>query len=183
MALFEATLAADRSDSFHMSRLLILIDTIAGKNQLGAVEGITKLAKLDFLLRYPSNLERALSARGVNSRLANVKPFEKGSVESKMIRFRYGPWDFRYRRFLNLLVARGLVHILVSGRTVHIGVTPLGHATAARLEEDESFHDLKMRSKLLKTHFAMSGTNLMKFVYRTFPELLTLKYGEVIGEL
>jgi hypothetical protein len=119
----------------------------------------------------------------VNSRLANVKAFEKGSVESKMIRFRYGPWDFRYRRFLNLLVARGLVHILVSGRTVHIGVTPLGHATAARLEEDESFHDLKMRSRLLKTHFAMSGTNLMRFVYKTFPELLTLKYGEVIGEL
>jgi hypothetical protein len=29
----------------------------------------------------------------------------------------------------------------------------------------------------------MSGTNLMRFVYKTFPELLTLKYGEVIGEL
>ena len=146
MTLFEATLATDRSDSFHMSRLLILIDTIAGKSQLGAVEGITKLAKLDFLLRYPSNLERALSARGVNSRLANVKAFEKGSVESKMIRFRYGPWDFRYRRFLNLLVARGLVHILVSGRTVHIGVTPLEAAQDPFCNERDKSNEVRLQN-------------------------------------
>jgi hypothetical protein len=183
MPLFEATVVVEQNDSFHMSRLLLLIDTFAGSNRLGTVEGITKLAKLDFLLRYPSNLERAMAARGVNPRLANVKSFEKRNIESKMVRFKYGPWDFRYRRLLNLLVAKGLVHIAVSGRTVHIGITQLGHTTAVRLSEDENFNDLKIRSRLLKTHFEMSGTHLMRFIYRTFPELFTLKYGEVIGEI
>lgn len=183
MSLFEVSVVLDRSDAFHLSRLLILIDTFAGADQSGTIEGITKLAKLDFLLRYPANLERALRYRGVNPELARVKPYEMRNVESKMIRFRYGPWDFRYRRLLNLLVAKGLAHISVSGRTIHIGVTALGHATATKLADDDSFIDLKMRSNLIRTHFPMSGTYLMKFIYRVFPELLTLKYGEVIGEL
>lgn len=183
MSLFETALVIDRNDSFHMSRLLVLIDTFAGPDRSGAVAGITKLAKLDFLLRYPSNLERALRARDLNPELAKVKLFEVRDVESKMVRFRYGPWDFRYRRLLNLLVAKGLVHIAVSGRTIHIGVTPHGRTVAARLSEDENFQDLKLRSRVLRTHFEMSGTNLMRFIYRTFPELLTLKFGEVIGEV
>jgi hypothetical protein len=183
MSLFEATVAVEKSDSFHMSRLLLLIDSFAGDEQSGSVQGITKLAKLDFLLRYPSNLERALIARGVNPALAEVKDYEKNNVESTMIRFKYGPWDFRYRRFLNLLVAKGLAHIVISGRTVHIGITDKGHRAAERLSDDEYFHDLRSRSRLLKTHFDMGGTSLMRFIYRTFPELTTLKYGEVIGEL
>ncbi len=100
-----------------------------------------------------------------------------------MVRFRYGPWDFRYRRFLNLLVARGLVHLHVSGRTVHISSTPRGHALAAQLDSTEEFADLHARVRLIKTHFNVGGTNLMRFIYETFPELTNMRYGATINEI
>ena len=41
-------------DSLHLGRLLILVDVFAGHKGDQTIDGITKLAKLDFLLRYPS---------------------------------------------------------------------------------------------------------------------------------
>lgn len=43
-----------------------------------------------------------------------------------MVRYRYGPWDHRYRRFLNVLVARGLMKVRTDGRTVQIDLTAMG---------------------------------------------------------
>lgn len=183
MPLFEATIAIETSDAFHTSRLIILIDAFSGQDQTGSVQGITKLAKLDFLLRYPSNLERALIAKGIKTDKAEVKEYERHNVESSMIRFRYGPWDFRYRRFLNLLAARGLIHLHVSGRTVHVSSTAQGHHVADELARAEEFSELIARVRLLKTHFDMGGTNLMKFIYQTFPELTNLRYGTQIDEI
>lgn len=183
MALFEYSVAVETSDLFHMSRLLVLIDVFTGDKFAGSVQGITKLAKLDFLLRYPSNLERALEAKGVNRGLAVVKEYERNNVESAMVRFRYGPWDFRYRRFLNLLVARGLVHLYVSGRTVHISSTESGHTIAQKLVRSDDFADLTARCRLLKTHLDIGGTTLMRFIYEHFPELANLRYGAQINEV
>jgi hypothetical protein len=183
MPLFETAAAIESSDSFHMGRLLLLIDTFTGAELQGSVQGVTKLAKLDFFLRYPGNLERALSAKDLSPTLANVKRYERNNVESTMVWFKYGPWDFRYRRFLNLLVSRGLIHLHVSGRTVHISATARGHSVALELASSDDFTDLKSRTHLLKTHFDIGGTTLMKFIYATFPELSNLRYGASIGEI
>ena len=113
MSLFSVTTAVEDNDLFHMSRLLLLINAFASASREGSIEGLTKLAKLDFLLRYPSNLERALTARGAKPEEARVMDYERSNVEARMIRYRYGPWDFRYRRFINLLVAKGLAHVFV----------------------------------------------------------------------
>jgi hypothetical protein len=43
-------------------RLLLLIDAFSGHRE--GLQGRTRLAKLDFLLRYPSFLRRALEKRG-----------------------------------------------------------------------------------------------------------------------
>lgn len=183
MPLFEATIALESSDAFHMSRLLLLIDAFSGQDQTGSVQGITKLAKLDFLLRYPANLERALIARGVKTESAAVKEYERHDVESSMIRFRYGPWDFRYRKFLNLLVAKGLIHLHVSGRTVHVSSTIQGHRIASQFSHTAEFDEMITRVRLLKTHFDLGGTTLMRFIYKTFPELTNLRYGTQIDEI
>jgi hypothetical protein len=182
MSLLSLTSRIESSDEFHLSRLLILIDTFGGTRGEDAIEGITKLAKLDFLLRYPSYLAAALRARHTNPAAADVHEFEIGSVESSMIRFKYGPWDFRYRRFLNLLSSKGLAHIFVSGRTVHVGITKKGRTVAEELKNAPEFSDLTSRARLLKTHLDLSATGLMKFIYETFPEIGTLRYGEHINE-
>ena len=45
-----------RDANYHQARILLLIDAFAGRT--GSMDGLTKLAKLDFLLRYPAFLER-----------------------------------------------------------------------------------------------------------------------------
>jgi hypothetical protein len=182
VSLFSVTTAVEGNDLFHMSRLLLLINVFAASSREGSIEGLTKLAKLDFLLRYPSNLERALVARGAKPQEARVMDFERTNVEARMIRYKYGPWDFRYRRFINLLVAKGLVHVYVKGRTVHLGITKTGREIAEQLEADSNFCGLQDRAVLLKRHFDLSATNLMNFIYKTFPEISNLAYGETIND-
>lgn len=80
MSLFSVTAAIEGNDMFHMSRLLLLINAFAGASREGSIEGLTKLAKLDFLLRYPANLERALIARDARPAEAQVMDFERTNV-------------------------------------------------------------------------------------------------------
>ena len=62
-----------------------------------------------------------------------------------------------------------------------IGLTRKGHDLAAELSAMPEFRDIAMRAKLLKAHLDLTATNLMKFVYETFPELSSLSMNEVIG--
>jgi len=64
MSLFETLASLESNDNLHLGRLLVLLSAFAGNTGSGSVDGLTKLAKLDFLLRYPVNLERALQVRG-----------------------------------------------------------------------------------------------------------------------
>ena len=104
MNVFRALSDLEANDHVHLGRLLILLGAFSGDDGTETVEGLTKLAKLDFLLRYPTYLERALRQRNKSTRRVEVAEHERLSVESSMVRFRYGPWDFRYRRFINLLI-------------------------------------------------------------------------------
>src|SRR5262245_34423509 len=81
-------------------RLLLLIEAFTAGDSQEGIRGLTKLAKLDFLLRYPTFLERALHARNRSTHSVKVKPFERLSVESRMVRYRFGPWDHRYPEVL-----------------------------------------------------------------------------------
>jgi hypothetical protein len=180
MNLFYTLLHLEEDDNIHLGRLLILLATFAEKDGTGTIGGLTKLAKLDFLLRYPVYLERALQAKNASAKDMNIAEYERKSVESSMVRYRYGPWDFRYRRFINLLVAKGLAKVEIKGKTIDAGLTPKGVNTAKTLAQDERFHDIVGRAKILKRYFNLSGTNLMKFIYKTFPEIVTLRLGEEI---
>lgn len=98
-----------------------------------------------------------------------------------MIRFRYGPWDNRYRRWLGVLVAKGLATIWLQGRTVRVAITRQGRELAQTLATREEFAGLAQRSQaIVSTVGHMSATNLKDFVYRTFPELNGMKWGESI---
>lgn len=182
MNLFYILAELEENEELHEGRLLVLLSIFAGRKGNQTINGLTKLAKLDFLLRYPVFLERALMARNTDPAEANVAEHERKSVESSMVRYRYGPWDFRYRRFINLLAAKGLVNVEVRGRTIHIGLTDAGLDVAKRLADDNAYSDLADRSRLLKKHFDWAPTRLMKFIYATFPEIVTLRLGEEIEQ-
>lgn len=181
LELARALAATEREDSLHMARLLLLMVFHAG-DRSRPIEGLTKLAKLDFLLRYPNCLERALAAAGKKTASASVSEFERTTIESKMVRFRYGPWDHRYRRWVALLAARGLVVVSVKGRTVQVWPTSQGKAVASELADQGSLQLIAARAKLIAKAFGgYSGTRLKEFVYATFPELTDMKWGQEIA--
>ena len=92
-------LAAEIEDTndFHVARLLLLLKYAAGRTDK-PVQGIMKLAKMDFLLRYPNCLVRVLKALGKKQAAESIPEEERNTIEARMIRFRFGPWDKRYRR-------------------------------------------------------------------------------------
>lgn len=175
MDLVESVANLDEVPELHAARLLLLLDAFATGDKGGPIQGLTKLAKLDFLLRYPVMLERALEAKGRSTRDVRLEDYERNSVESEMVRYRFGPWDHRYREFLNILVAKGLVTVSIEGRTVVIVVTEQGRDQARQLSNDDLFEPYVRRAMTLKRHFDLSATHLMRFIYETFPEIVSLR--------
>lgn len=178
--LVEIVTSLDRDEDVHLARILVLLKAFARTN-LPAIEGITKLAKLDFLLRYPSCLEKALLARGVSAKNIPVDDFDRLTIEARMIRYRYGPWDHRYRRFLNILVARRLATVRTDGRTIQIDLTPSGTALADKLVATPGFALVFQRAMLLRRHLDLKARALMEFIYAQFPELTSLEFNEGIA--
>lgn len=184
--VLRAAADAENTDGLHLARLLVLLRSAdsVGKIKPKPVEGITKLAKLDFLLRYPIYLERALIQLGKSPDAAAVLPRERTTVETKMIRFRYGPWDGRYRRWLSLLSARGLITLSMNGRKIEIGLTDSGRTVADGLINRPNFKDLAERGAVvIKTVGSMPATKLKDFVYEIVPEITGMKWGEEIAPL
>jgi len=184
LSVLKAAADAENADDLHLARLLVLLRSAdkRGKSAPKPVEGITKLAKLDFLLRYPVYLERALAALNKSPADAAVLPRERTTVETKMIRFRYGPWDGRYRRWLSLLSSRGLITLSLSGRKIEIGLTDRGRTLADELGTLPAFQDFATRGTVvMKAVGTMSATKLKDFVYEIVPEITGMKWGAEIG--
>lgn len=186
LRLLRAVAETENMDDYHLSRLLVLLFSADARKtkpatKAKAVEGITKLAKLDFLLRYPTCLEKALRHEDKDPREARVLPRERTSIESKMIRFKYGPWDARYRRWLGLLHARGLVRLALEGSTIQIGLTDRGRSLAAQIRQDGLFEEMVRRSDLIaKTFGGFAAMKLKDFVYEAIPEITDMKWGDEI---
>lgn len=172
----------ESDDALQLGRLLVLLRAFSGKKADQPIEGLTKLAKLDFLLRYPAFLERALKARNIPEDKAFVEDFERNSVEAHMVRYKYGPWDHRYRRLLNTLVGQGLVEVETNKRTIMIRLTREGRESADRIANDPAYTVIATRAGLLQKHLNLGATALMEFVYSTFPEIVSLRLGEKIEQ-
>ncbi|MFF7987044.1 hypothetical protein ACFZDK_49560 [Streptomyces sp. NPDC007901] len=172
----------DDSPDFHASRLLLLVAE-CGSAPGPHIAGRTKLAKLDFFLRYPAFLERAHTEladtlRGQGAFRASM-PEE---VEAPMIRYRFGPWDPRYRQFLAFLMARGLITITSSHRPERVRLTSGGKRAAAALADMDEFQPIVTRCRAMKDNLAQwSGTDLKNLVYQLFPEeVADLAYNQEI---
>ncbi|NMC31216.1 MAG: hypothetical protein GYA36_01990 [Veillonellaceae bacterium] len=168
------------SDDFHMARLLLLLNAASGRSDK-PIQGIMKLAKMDFLLRYPNCLARTLIALGKEKEARMIPTEELTTIEARMIRFRFGPWDTRYRRWIGLLVAKGLADTYVAGRAVNVKLTSVGKGVAERLAGFEEYIPINNRSKLVVTAVGdYSATKLKDFIYEIFPELIDMEWGRNI---
>ena len=160
---------------YHLARILLVIDTFSRDGD--ELEGLTKLAKLDFLLRYPVFLERLLERRR--------KPWPEGrapslaerqAVESRMVRYKYGPWDSRYYALVGALVGRGLIAVSRTSGHVSFAATAEGHDLAARIAQTGAWAIPAARCGLLKRWFDRSGNQLKSLIYRELPEAVDRPY-------
>jgi hypothetical protein len=162
---------ASEATDYHAARLLILFDAFTDDN--GSFDGLTKLAKLDFLLRYPVLLERLLEKRKLTwPPLLEPTTSERHAVESRMIRHKYGPWDNRYYPLLGSLVARELVIINGHRTGLEIRLTDAGRKVARELAGTEEWGTVAGRSRFLKRHFNSTGNRLKEMIYAGLPDVV-----------
>lgn len=170
----------DNNYDLHLARILILISSLSGKNQK-EIKGITKLVKLDFLLRYPTVLEQALEKVGSSKDEIIIQSHERNSVESKMVRFRYGPWDHKYYQYLAILESKGLINVKSNDKTVEISIVNKGINVANSLGNANELSEFATRSNIINSKFGkLSATILKEMMYELVPELRDMKFGEAI---
>jgi hypothetical protein len=155
--------------------LLLLIDAFSGPRRM--LEGRTKLAKLDFFLRYPAYFQRALAVRAPNAQRPPLTA-DIDNIEGRMIRYRYGPWDPAYFTLLGRLIGRRLVEPVPGPRGIGFRTTDRGKALAQTIADTEPWSVQATTVHLLRRHFDLSGTSLKNFIYQYFPEVTHAEWGE-----
>src|ERR1039457_1668708 len=151
---------ADDLVEYHAARLLLLF-RVCGKND--RIEGLTKLAKLDFFVRYPEFFEQVCLHLG----LAASAPIK--TRESGMIRFHYGPWDKRYYQVLAYLEGRELVTVSKEGSAFIFSLTPKGVQVAGKFRKASPFGELVAQMKAVKKVLgSKSGSKIKNLIYNMF---------------
>jgi len=171
-------IVADDVLEFHAARLLLLIRYCGVRNRVAKeyrIQGLTKMAKLDFFIRYPAFFKEVSTMDQEGAR-ATCPP------ESPMIRYHYGPWDQRYYRVLAYLSAKGLISLSKDVTTVILSLTAEGKKAAETLAEEQSYSNLLKHVNEVSLAFRnKSGNSLKKLIYKAFDEEVgELPWGEVI---
>lgn len=167
-------LRADAAVEFHAARLLLLL-LLCGKD--GRIDGLTKMAKLDFFVRYPQFFERACAELQTPVHVSTDL-----AVESTMIRYHYGPWDERYYHVLAYLRSRALVRVEIADKTYELLLTDLGQLMAKKIAAEPSYSQLVECMELVGERLgSKTGTQLKSLIYKLFDkEIAQLPRGEVI---
>lgn len=180
LRLLSSFVSLEVSDELHLIRILVLLRALSGKSNR-PTRGVGKLATLDFLLRYPSALERLLMAVGRDPQTAEVAQTELYNLQDRMIARRFGPWDPRYRRWLALLRSRDCVRTYKDGRTATVELTESGQGLAETASALESFRTLAVRAKLVNTAFGTkSQPAITTLIRNNIPEFARLSPGQEI---
>jgi hypothetical protein len=170
-------LSAEDIVEFHAARLLLLLSFCG---TAGRIDGLTKMAKLDFFARYPDFFQSARDA--VSTEGSAAYPGTGVAVEAAMVRHHYGPWDKRYYHVLAHLEAKCLIAVMKEKNSYRISLTSLGEERAKILAARPSFLALVERMRLIKKQFgSRSGSYLKNLIYRLFDEEVGRRpLGEVI---
>jgi len=173
-------LLADDILELHAARLMLLISICGTKKQaIGTIrlDGLTKLAKLDFLTRYPDFYEKLAKHMGVETQVTLT------DVESSMVRFHYGPWDDRYYHILGYLESRCLLVVDKDGLTFRFSLTAQGIEVANSLAKTDAFNDVTAHIKQVKSLVGKyTGSRLKETIYEVFgEEVVERKLGESIS--
>ncbi|GAA2530643.1 hypothetical protein [Winogradskya humida] len=180
-------LALLREDlAYHQARVLLLVTAVSAEpGHARKLDGLTKLAKLDFLLRYPalaSVVLDPLDPRDPRLQLDDEDHREPTAVEAPMTRYKYGPWDDRYYMIIGALVGRGLLKY-ARGRqgSVALAPTAAGRKTAAEMAGTTQWSEIAGRSQAIaQASTGLTGNALKELIYQRLADLMDRPHRQVI---
>lgn len=172
--------------AYHQVRILLLVDAVSSApGHARKLDGLTKLAKLDFLLRYPALAPAVLDRLPpADSRLHLTADelAEPTNVESPMIRYKYGPWDDRYYAVIGALVGRGLLKYTNARKgSVALAPTPAGRRLSTELSRSDAWREISERSQAIaESSSGLTGAALKALIYQRLASLMDRPHRQVI---
>ncbi|MFD9940036.1 hypothetical protein ACFWYW_12240 [Nonomuraea sp. NPDC059023] len=180
-------LALLREDlAYHQARVLLLVEAVSSTpGHSGKLDGLTKLAKLDFLLRYPAlapTVLDALDPADGRLHLSEEDTVMPTDVEAPMTRYKYGPWDDKYYPVIGALVGRGLLRYAKGRRgSVALVPTPLGRRAARAIAASDAWAKTSDRSlAIAQASSGLAGNTLKELIYQRLAGLMDRPYRQVI---
>jgi hypothetical protein len=173
--------------AYHQARVLLLVKAVAANpGHARKLDGLTKLAKLDFLVRYPALAPIVLDDLSEYEPKMHLSADEVSApteVEDPMTRYKYGPWDDRYYPVVGGLVSRGLLRYVKGRRgSVALTATPAGKKLADTLTEDPLWQEIADRCEAVAEASAgLTGNALKERIYERLADLMDRPHREVIS--
>lgn len=172
--------------AYHQARVLLLVTMVAQtKGHAGKLDGLTKLAKLDFLVRYPALAPRVLDRLDSSDRRLHLSADDADApteVEAPMSRYKYGPWDDRYYPVIGALVGRGLLRYARGRRgSVALVPTPAGRRLATAMATSATWEQLGDRcTAIAEASSGLTGNALKDLIYQRLAALMDRPHRQVI---
>lgn len=153
-----AARAIAAESAFHQARVLLLISAFSGRSR--GLRGLSRLSRLDFLLRFPPVLDYVDlgEATGWPTAAATV-PAERHATDIAFASSRYGLWTDRYTLIIGALLGKQLAAV-VPGRSLEMIATPAGRAAAAQLAMNHEWAATKLRADFLHQRLDVSAARL-----------------------
>lgn len=183
-ALERALLREDLA--YHQARVLLLVTAVASApGHQSKLDGLTKLAKLDFLVRYPalaSQVLEELQPADPRLHLTPANNADPTDVEAPMTRYKYGPWDDKYYAVIGALVGRGLLAYR-RGRqgSVALAPTPAGKRLTQDMITSSQWTPINDRCHAVAEASAgLTGNALKERIYQRLATLMDRPHRQVI---
>jgi hypothetical protein len=173
--------------AYHQGRVLLLVRAVAAEpGNAGKLDGLTKLAKLDFLVRYPALAPVVLDeldAADPGLHLDDADLSEPTLVSDPMTRYKYGPWDDKYYPIIGALISRGLLRY-ARGRKGNVALVPtsLGRTLADDLAAEDVWRGIYDQCRTVAgASVGLTGNALKVRIYERLADLMDRPHREVIA--
>lgn len=173
--------------AYHQARVLLLVRAVAANpGHARKLDGLTKLVKLDFLVRYPALASVILDDLADDEPRMHTSEAEVSApteVQDPMTRYKFGPWDDRYYPVVGALVSRGLLRYVKGRRgSVALTATPTGKKLADALTQDPLWQETADRCEAVaEASEGLTGNALKKRIYDRLADLMDRPNREVIS--
>jgi hypothetical protein len=153
-----AAQAIASESAFHQARVLLLVDAFTGRSR--GLYGLARLARLDFLLRFPPVLDY-MTIEGVEGwpDAGQSLPAERLATDLALASARYGLWTDRYTLVVGALLGRQLVRP-TPGRILELLTTRAGRSVAADLVSTDDWRRTHVRAQFLHQRLNASAQRL-----------------------